>query len=202
MNKIKKMVVGALSIGGLLFNSGAVLADEVTYDVKPGDTLSKIAQEYDTSVNKIAKDNNIDNIHLIFIGDQLIVSDEEIETNNEYVSNTTVTQAQPKQETKTYSNDAYGSFEQITNELGITGYEKDAWSELIRRESNWNVYATNSSSGAYGLPQSLPGSKMASAGGDWQSNAYTQLKWMKSYVYGRYGSFSNALAHHNNNGWY
>ncbi len=63
---------------------------------------------------------------------------------------------------------------------------------IISRESRWNVVATNASTGAYGLCQALPGSKMASAGSDWQSNAVTQLKWCNGYAVGRYGSWSAA----------
>lgn len=55
---------------------------------------------------------------------------------------------------------------------------------------------------AYGIPQALPGSKMSSAGSDWQTNPITQLKWMKSYVEGRYGSFEAAVGFHQRNNWY
>jgi hypothetical protein len=55
---------------------------------------------------------------------------------------------------------------------------------------------------AYGIPQSLPGSKMASEGADWRTNPVTQLRWMQKYVIGRYGSWSAALQHHDNNNWY
>ena len=55
---------------------------------------------------------------------------------------------------------------------------------------------------AYGIPQALPGNKMASAGADWRTNPVTQLKWMQSYVYGRYGSWEAAKAFHDRNGWY
>lgn len=69
---------------------------------------------------------------------------------------------------------------------------------IIQQESGWRVNATNPSSGAYGIPQSLPGSKMASAGSD----PITQLKWMYSYIKGRYGSLQNALSFRAANGWY
>lgn len=72
---------------------------------------------------------------------------------------------------------------------------------LINRESGCRVNASNPS-GAYGIPQALPGSKMASAGADWQTNPVTQLKWMQGYVMGRYGSWANAVAHSNSTGWY
>ncbi len=59
-------------------------------------------------------------------------------------------------------------------------------------ESNWNYKATNSSSGAYGIPQSLPASKMASAGPDWRDNPATQIKWGLQYIKDSYGSPCNA----------
>jgi len=73
---------------------------------------------------------------------------------------------------------------------------------LWSRESGWNVYASNPSSGAYGIPQALPGSKMASAGPDWQSNAATQIKWGLSYIDSTYGSPCSAWSHEEATGWY
>lgn len=73
---------------------------------------------------------------------------------------------------------------------------------LIMRESGCNPSATNPSSGAYGIPQSLPASKMASVGSDYLTNPVTQLIWMAQYCAQRYGSFANALAHSYSNGWY
>lgn len=73
---------------------------------------------------------------------------------------------------------------------------------LWMRESNWNVYAQNSSSGAYGIPQALPGSKMASAGSDWQTNPETQIRWGVGYIEGRYGTPCGAWAHSEAVGWY
>jgi hypothetical protein len=62
------------------------------------------------------------------------------------------------------------------------------------RESNWNPLAENATSGAYGIPQALPGSKMASAGPDWQTNATTQIKWGLGYIKSVYGTPCNAWA--------
>lgn len=73
---------------------------------------------------------------------------------------------------------------------------------LWQRESNWNVYAQNRSSGAYGIPQALPGSKMASAGADWQTNAATQISWGLGYIAGRYGTPCGAWGHSQSVGWY
>jgi len=81
----------------------------------------------------------------------------------------------------------------------------DQWSAfdaLVMSESSWDVHATNKSSGAYGLPQSLPPSKMKSAGSDWQTNGETQLRWMMDYISGRYGNPSKAWSFHQRNNWY
>lgn len=74
--------------------------------------------------------------------------------------------------------------------------------KLWQKESGWNERAMNRYSGAYGIPQSLPGAKMASAGADWQTNPATQIKWGLDYIKGRYGSPCNAWAHSQRVGWY
>lgn len=84
----------------------------------------------------------------------------------------------------------------------IFGSEYSCAASIISRESGWNPLAVNPSSGAYGLPQSLPGSKMASAGSDWRTNPTTQMIWMRGYMASRYGGACNALAFHNSHGWY
>jgi hypothetical protein len=73
---------------------------------------------------------------------------------------------------------------------------------LWNRESGWNVYAENPSSGAYGIPQALPGNKMASAGGDWATNAATQIEWGLGYISGSYGSPCGAWQSSEDRGWY
>lgn len=76
---------------------------------------------------------------------------------------------------------------------GIDRSEQVYAQKLITQESHWRYTVYNrQGSGAYGLPQSLPASKMASAGDDWRTNPVTQLIWMKSYVENRYGNFQNA----------
>lgn len=76
------------------------------------------------------------------------------------------------------------------------------WDSLIWRESSWRVDAINKISGAYGLPQSLPASKLAEAGEDWKTNPETQLKWMEVYVQKKYGDFCTALRFHDKMNWY
>ncbi|MFD4505686.1 transglycosylase SLT domain-containing protein [Streptomyces sp. NPDC058457] len=78
----------------------------------------------------------------------------------------------------------------------------NAFSKIVSHESGWNISATNSSSGAYGLVQALPGSKMASAGSDWKTNPTTQIKWGLDYMNSRYGSPTAAWSFWQANGWY
>lgn len=76
------------------------------------------------------------------------------------------------------------------------------FSNIIERESSWNVHATNPSSGAYGLGQALPGDKMASMGSEWRNSALVQIKWALSYMTGRYGSPCAAWAFWQAHDWY
>ena len=73
---------------------------------------------------------------------------------------------------------------------------------LWNKESGWNPSSRNRSSGAYGIPQALPASKMSSAGSDYLTNANTQINWGLSYIKGRYGSPSAAYQHQRRTGWY
>jgi hypothetical protein len=73
---------------------------------------------------------------------------------------------------------------------------------IIMRESRWRVTATNPSSGAYGIPQALPGSKMAKAGSDWRTNPATQIIWAVGYMDDRYGSPCAAWSFKRAHGWY
>ncbi|MFE7462717.1 transglycosylase SLT domain-containing protein [Streptomyces sp. NPDC057499] len=76
------------------------------------------------------------------------------------------------------------------------------FSNIVQHESGWNHTATNASSGAYGLVQALPASKMASAGADWQTNPTTQIKWGLDYMNSRYGSPCAAWSFWQANSWY
>lgn len=78
---------------------------------------------------------------------------------------------------------------------GYTEADFTAAVYIINHESGWRVDATNASSGAYGLPQALPGSKMASAGADWATNYQTQFKWFVGYCNQRYGSLQGAYSY-------
>jgi hypothetical protein len=99
-----------------------------------------------------------------------------------------------------------GSAQQIAaGMLGSFGWSSGQFSCLVSLwnvESGWNVTATNPSSGAYGIPQALPGDKMASAGADWQTSAATQIRWGLGYIKSVYGSPCGAWSHEQADGWY
>jgi hypothetical protein len=85
------------------------------------------------------------------------------------------------------------------------GFKIDQWpclDKLWKKESGWNYKAENPSSGAYGVPQALPGSKMASEGDDWRTNPATQIKWGLGYIKGRYDTPCGAWGHSQDTGWY
>jgi len=89
--------------------------------------------------------------------------------------------------------------------LQARGWGDDQYSCLVslwNKESGWNYQAMNRSSGAYGIPQALPGSKMSSAGADWQTNAATQISWGLGYISGRYGTPCGAWGQSQSVGWY
>ncbi|MEU6594662.1 transglycosylase SLT domain-containing protein [Streptomyces sp. NPDC046881] len=84
----------------------------------------------------------------------------------------------------------------------VAGGQYQCFSNIVDHESSWNYRAVNASSGAYGLFQALPGSKMASAGADWQTNPATQIKWGLNYMNSRYGSPCEAWSFWQANHWY
>lgn len=89
--------------------------------------------------------------------------------------------------------------------LAKYGWDGDQFGPLDKlwtRESGWRWNAENSSSGAYGIPQALPGHKMAAAGADWKSNPETQIRWGLGYIKGRYRTPARAWEHSQQNGWY
>ncbi|MFE7272220.1 transglycosylase SLT domain-containing protein [Streptomyces sp. NPDC057623] len=95
-----------------------------------------------------------------------------------------------------------GSAQQIAQKMISDSAQYQCFSKIVDHESDWNVNATNSSSGAYGLVQALPGNKMASAGSDWKTNPATQIEWGVDYMKDRYGSPCGAWNFWQSNGWY
>lgn len=99
-----------------------------------------------------------------------------------------------------------GSAQAIAYQMVLArGWGDDQFACLVslwNKESGWRVNAHNQSSGAYGIPQALPGSKMGSAGADWATNPATQIAWGLGYIGGRYGSPCGAWDHSVRRGWY
>jgi len=90
------------------------------------------------------------------------------------------------------------------NMLASFGFASSQWGcldDLWNRESGW-VYNAENASGAYGIPQALPGSKMASAGADWLTDPTTQIKWGLGYIKSIYGTPCGAWDHEEADGWY
>ena len=92
--------------------------------------------------------------------------------------------------------------QQMLGDFGWGASEFGCLDSLWNRESGWDVHASNPSSGAYGIPQALPGSKMAEYGSDWESNPATQIEWGLHYIQARYGSPCGAWSHSQADGWY
>ena len=90
----------------------------------------------------------------------------------------------------------------LQSKYGYGADEYGCFNNIIIRESNWDVSATNASSGAYGLPQALPGSKMATVASDWRTNPATQITWAIGYMKSRYGSPCAAWGFKSSHGWY
>ncbi len=87
-------------------------------------------------------------------------------------------------------------------QFGFSSSQFGCLERLWTKESGWNPHADNPSSSAYGIPQALPGSKMASAGPDWAHNPETQIRWGLGYIKARYGTPCGAWGHSVSNNWY
>jgi hypothetical protein len=87
-------------------------------------------------------------------------------------------------------------------QFGMSPSDFGCIDSIWTQESGWNVHAANPTSSAYGIPQALPGSKMSSAGPDWQNNPVTQIKWGLGYIKERYGSACGAAAYKRSHGVY
>ena len=97
---------------------------------------------------------------------------------------------------------ASGTCAEWARAAGVSEADLATALDLMYHESGCRVDARNASSGAYGIPQALPGSKMAAFGSDWETNPITQIKWMISYVNGRYGGWAQASNWWYAHGWY
>ncbi len=90
----------------------------------------------------------------------------------------------------------------MLNKYGWDDKQFTCYDNIIMRESKWDVSADNPHSSAYGIPQALPGSKMAAFGSDWRTNPATQIAWGLYYVHDRYGTPCGAWSYKRSHGWY
>ncbi|WP_239256165.1 LysM peptidoglycan-binding domain-containing protein [Listeria ilorinensis] len=189
---VLKMTVATLVVG-VTTVVGGHLADAQTINVAQGDTLSKIASENNTTVDKIAQDNNISNINLIYVGQSLEVGE----------GGTAVPAAQPASTTQsTQASQAPANTqstyttEQSQSTSTASSSEQQAKEWIAQKESGGS-YSAVSSTGKYIGRYQLTNSYL---NGDY--SAANQERVADSYVQSRYGSWSNAKAHHEQYGWY
>jgi hypothetical protein len=161
---------------------------------------SALAQEYDTllAMTAASKTLTVAAVPAHTDPDQIMAALNQSASANESGGISVATLAAPADPTA-----AQRTAQQLMPSFGFSVASQ--WSclySLWEQESTWNVYAENSASGAYGIPQSLPGDKMASVAADWQTDATTQIKWGLGYISSVYGTPCTAWAHEEAHGYY
>ena len=162
-----------------------------------GDTLWHLARRYGTTVASLQRLNHLCDSSLIYAGADFQVP--AASGAPSAVPGATAVRAAARVRALP-SSGSTGSLRHAATE--VFGAQYRCAAAIITRESGWQVHALNPSSGAYGLAQALPGSKMAAAGPDWHDDGGTQLRWMRSYVNSRYGSACAAWAFWQAHSWY
>lgn len=171
------------------------------YRIQSGDTLGGLHQRFHRSVRCLAKRNHIRNPDIIVAGRMLVVPTRAWCHGHRHHAHRSQRPSRSgirKPLTNAQTAPAFKAWARAHVAAGQFGALDALWTH----ESGWNRYAQNTSSGAYGIPQALPGSKMASAGSDWTWNGYTQMRWGLSYIRGRYGCPAKAWAFWQQHNWY
>lgn len=199
MKIFKSLALSAVALVGFVAYTGTANADEINYTIKANDTLSSIAQEYFGSsdyVNRIATDNNISNVNLIYVGETLVLNTDASAT----VAQTTATAASTSQAATTQATTQTTQTTQTTTQSTTTysstatGSEAEAKEWIANKESGGSYTATNGQYiGRYQLTSSY-------LNGDY--SAANQEKVANAYVLSRYGSWTAAKAFWLANGWY
>ena len=195
--KIKTTIAGVAALLAFFAPSLASAQESVTYTVKSGDTLSEIAEKYNTTVEKLAAKNNIKDIHLIFVDQVLVI---EGTASTVAPAATTEETAPVATETVEESPAATTTYEAPTAESNtvatstVSGSEAEAKEWIAQKESGGSYTATNGQYiGRYQLTDSY-------LNGDY--SAENQERVADAYVAGRYGSWTAAKNFWLNNGWY
>ena len=205
--KIKTTIAGVAALLAFFAPSLASAQETVTYTVKPGDTLSEIAEKYNTTVEKLAAKNNIKDIHLIFVDQVLVIEGTAPSTATATAAASTTTYearaaaeetAEEVTETTTYEAPAAPATPVAESNTvaasTVSGSEAEAKEWIAQKESGGSYTATNGQYiGRYQLTDSY-------LNGDY--SAENQERVADAYVAGRYGSWTAAKNFWLNNGWY
>ena len=199
-NKIKTGLVGVVAALAFLAPSLTFAQETTTYTVKSGDTLSGIAEKYNTTVEKLAEKNKIKDIHLIYVDQVLVIDGEALATSTTSAATAEAPVAAPAAtETTTYEAPAASvtvAEETVatTETSTVSGSEAEAKEWIAQKESGGSYTATNGRYiGRYQLTDSY-------LNGDY--SAENQERVADAYVAGRYGSWAAAKNFWLNNGWY
>lgn len=203
-NKIKTGLVGVAAALAFLAPSLTFAQETTTYTVKSGDTLSGIAEKYNTTVEKLAEKNKIKDIHLIYVDQVLVIDGEAPATSTTSAATAEAPVAAPAAtETTTYeapaasvtvAEETVATTETSASTSTVSGSEAEAKEWIAQKESGGSYTATNGRYiGRYQLTDSY-------LNGDY--SAENQERVADAYVAGRYGSWSAAKNFWLNNGWY
>ena len=203
-NKIKTGLVGVAAALAFLAPSLTFAQETTTYTVKSGDTLSGIAEKYNTTVEKLAEKNKIKDIHLIYVDQVLVIDGEASATSTTSAATAEAPVAAPAAtETTTYeapaasvtvAEETVATTETSASTSTVSGSEAEAKEWIAQKESGGSYTATNGQYiGRYQLTDSY-------LNGDY--SAANQERVADAYVAGRYGSWSAAKNFWLNNGWY
>ncbi|MFD2728773.1 aggregation-promoting factor [Enterococcus camelliae] len=199
MKIFKSLALSAVALVGFVAYTGTAHADEIEYTIQANDTLSTIAQKYFGSsdfVDRIAADNNIDNVNLIFAGEKLVLNTDAPAAVATASAPATTTNTQPAAQTQTQTTSQATTTTQSTTTYAstATGSESEAKEWIANKESGGSYTATNGQYiGRYQLTNTY-------LNGDY--SAANQERVADAYVQSRYGSWSAAKAFWLANGWY
>ena len=209
-NKIKTTIAGVAALFAVFVPSFVSAQESTTYTVKEGDTLSEIAETYNTTVEKLAENNHIENIHLIYVGQELVIDGpvapavtpapstyKAPAAQNEAVSApvaATTEVAQKEAPVASTPAEAVAPTPAAAPASTVSGSDAEAKEWIAQKESGGSYTATNGRYiGRYQLTDSY-------LNGDY--SAENQERVADAYVAGRYGSWSAAKNFWLNNGWY
>ena len=193
---IKKSVVFsgvAVAATGIAVSSGIVINDDAPADSASAALASAVAKHPDAQAQLDLSDRTVS------------ASRSDHRTSVDPIKASALNQDSGGQATETEdltSQDPRTIARALLPEFGFDESQFSCLDPLWTGESGWNVHADNPASSAYGIPQALPGEKMASAGPDWQNNAETQIRWGLGYIQSRYGTPCSALAFKQGHNWY